>query len=67
MATKKQIQEDIKKECGNLVSFGAAAKYLGLSPHTARDYLADVPCYPIGNKRCFLAIDLANKIAGSEQ
>ncbi len=67
MATKKQIVEDIRQQCGNLVPFGKAAKYLGMSPHTAREFLEDVPCYCIGRKRCFFAIDLANKLVSCEQ
>lgn len=67
MATKKQIVEDIRQQCGNLIPFGKAAKYLGMSPHTARAFLEDVPCYNTGQKRCFFAIDLANKLAACEQ
>ncbi len=67
MATKKQIAEDIRQQCGNLVSFGKVAKYLGMSPHTAREFLEDVPCYCIGRKRCFFAIDLASKLICCEQ
>lgn len=66
MATKKQIVQDIREQVGNFVSFGAVARYLGMSPHAARDFLADVPSYDVGKKRCFFAIDLANKLSGCE-
>lgn len=66
MATRKQICEDIRQQCGNLISFGNIARYLGMSPHTARDFLADVPSYATGGKRCFLAIDVAKKLESCE-
>lgn len=67
VATKKQITEDLRQQCGNLISFGKLAKYLGMSPHTARDFLSDVPSYETGGKRCFFAIDVAAKLAGCER
>ena len=62
MATKKQIADDIRAQCGNLIPFGRLAKYLGLCPNKAREYLADVPAYDMGRKRCFFAIDVAKKL-----
>lgn len=62
MATKKQIADDLRAQCGNMISFGQLARYLGLCPHTARAYLADVPAYDMGRKRCYLAIDVAKKL-----
>lgn len=44
MATRRQIADDIEHSCGSrLVSFGKLAKYLGMCPHSAREFLADVP------------------------
>ena len=66
MATRKQIADDIRQQCGNFVSFGKIAAYLGMSPHTAREWLEDVPSYQTGKKRYFLAIDVARKIEQSQ-
>ena len=61
--TSKQIADDIREVCGcSLVSFGKLAKYLGMSPNTARHFLAPVPCYQIGRKRCFMVKDVAKYI-----
>ena len=67
MATKKQIAEDIRREVGNFASFGKLCKYLGLCPHAGRDFLADVPSYTLGNKKCYFAVDVANKIEMAER
>lgn len=64
MANKKQIADDLRTQCGNVISFNKLAKYLGMAPKTARKFLADVPSYEMGSKRCFLAVDVAAKIAG---
>ena len=66
MATKKQIADDLRTQCGSVISFNKMAAYLGMSPKTARKFLADVPSYDMGKKRCFLAIDMAAKIAGQQ-
>lgn len=61
MPDKKQIQSELQAASGGakVISFGRLAKYLGISPHTARKLLADVPSYEIGHKRCFFASDVA--------
>ena len=64
MANKKQIADDLRTQCGNVISFNKLAKYLNMAPKTARKFLADVPSYEMGNKRCFLAVEVAAKIAG---
>ena len=70
MATKKQTEEkkkladDLRAQCGNVISFNKLAEYLGMAPKTARKFLEDVPSYQLGNKRCFLAVDVAAKIEG---
>ena len=66
MATKKEIVNDIRGQCGNLITTKAVGKYLGLCPKTAREFMAGVPCYEVGRKKCYLAIDLANRICSSE-
>lgn len=64
MASKKQIADDLRAQCGNVISFNKLAEYLNMAPKTARKFLADVPSYEMGNKRCFLAVDVAAKIEG---
>lgn len=66
MATKKEIVADIRSQCGNLITTKAAGKYLGLCPKATREYLEGVPRYEVGRKRCYMAIDLANRICSSE-
>lgn len=67
VATRRQIQEDLRQQCGNLISFGKLCKYLGMCAHAGRDFLADVPSYEIGNKKCYLAIDIAKKLEAAER
>ena len=64
MATKKEIAADLRAQCGNVISFNKLAEYLGMAPKTARKFLADVPSYQLGSKRCFLVADVAAKIEG---
>ena len=66
MATKKEIVEDIRKQYGNLISTKDAGKYLGLCPKTTRIFLAGVPHYDMGRKKCYLAIDIANRLISAE-
>ena len=35
-------------------------------PKTTREFMAGVPHYDMGRKRCYLAIDVANRLASSE-
>lgn len=64
MANRKQIADDLRSRCGNLISFNKLAEYLNMSPKTARKFLSDVPSYEVGNKKCYLAIDVAGKLDG---
>ena len=66
MATKKEIVNDIRSQCGNLITTKAVGKYLGLCPKSTREFMEGVPCYEVGRKRCYMAIDLANRICSSE-
>lgn len=66
MATKKEIVADIRAQCGNLITKKEVGKYLGLCPKTTREFLAGVPCYDMGRKRCYMAIDIANRIVSAE-
>ena len=66
MATKKQIADDLRQQCGNFISFGDLSRYLGMCPSKAREFLADVPAYVTGRKRCYFAIDVATKLAGMQ-
>lgn len=66
MATKKEIVADIRAQYGNLITTKNVAKYLGLCPRTARAFMDGVPHYDIGRKRCYMAIDVANRIVSSE-
>ena len=67
MADKKKILDDIRAQYGNLVTTKDAGKYLGLCPKTTREFLLGVPHYNMGRKRCYLAIDLANRLASCEE
>lgn len=66
MATKKEIVNDIRAQCGNLLTTKQVGKYLGLSPKTVREFMDGVPCYDMGRKRCYMAIDVANRIASAQ-
>ena len=66
MATKKEIVADIRANCGNLITTKDVGKYLGLCPKSTREFMAGVPHYDIGRKKCYMAIDLANRICGCE-
>ncbi len=63
--TRKEIEADIKKTVGNFPTFSQAADYLGMSPHTAREFLEDVPSYRTKDDargRRFFACDLARRL-----
>lgn len=62
MATKKEIVADIRQQMGNVLSSKQVGEYLNLCPRATRDYMRDVPCFGIGRKKCYFAIDLANRI-----
>ena len=66
MATKKEIVADIRAQCGNLITTKDVGKYLGLCPRATKTYMEGVPHYDIGRKRCYMAIDVANRIVSSE-
>ena len=66
MATKKEIVNDIRAQCGNLITTKQVGNYLGLCPKSTREFMEGVPCYEVGRKRCYMAIDLANRICSSE-
>lgn len=66
MATRKQIADDLRTQCGKIISFGVLSEYLGMCPKAARKFLADVPSYNMGNKRCFFPIDVARKLESCE-
>lgn len=66
MASKKEIVADIRQQYGNLITTKNVGKYLGLCPKTAREFMEGVPHYDIGRKRCYMAIDVANRIVSSE-
>ena len=66
MATKKEIVADIRSQCGNLISTKQVGKYLGLCPKSTREFMEGVPCYEVGRKRCYMAIDLANRLCSAE-
>lgn len=51
MATKKEIVNDIRAQCGNLITTKQVGKYLGLCPKSTREFMEGVPCYEVGRKR----------------
>lgn len=66
MATKKEIVNELRSQCGNLITTKDVGKYLGLSPKTTRQFLQGVPCYDMGHKKCYFAIDIANRLCQCE-
>ena len=66
MATRKEIVADIRQQYGNLLTTAEVGRYLGLCPKTTREYMQGVPCYDMGRKRCYLAIDVASRIAAGQ-
>ena len=67
MATKKELIAEIKKDCGNVMTITQVGKYLGLCPKATRDFLDGVPWFAIGRKRCYFAVDLANRLMAAEE
>ena len=67
MATKKQIVEDIRQQCGNLIPATKIGEYLGMCPRKTAAFLEDVPSFRTGRKKCYLAIDIANKLLSCEE
>ena len=65
--TKKELIADIRAEAGNVLTTKAVGKYLGLCPHATRDFLAGVPRFEIGRKKCVFAVDLANRILAGQE
>ena len=66
MATKKEIVNDIRSQCGNLITTKDVGKYLGLCPKSTKAFMEGVPHYDVGRKKCYMAIDVANRIVQSE-
>lgn len=64
--TKKEIAADIRQQVGNVLSTNQVGEYLGMSPKPLRAFLADVPCFELGRKKCYFAIDLAKRLAEAE-
>ncbi len=66
MATKKEIVNDIRSQCGNLITTKDVGRYLGLCPKSTKLFMEGVPHYDVGRKKCYMAIDVANRILQSE-
>lgn len=67
MATKKELIADMKAEFGNFLNCKQAGDYLGLCPRATRDFLAGVPCFSIGRKKCYFPVDIANRLLAAEE
>ena len=67
MATKKEIIADIKSTYGNFLTTTQVGEYLGLCPRSTRAFMAGVPRFQVGVKRCYLPVDIANRILQSEE
>lgn len=66
MATKKELIAEIKSECGNVMTIKQVGEFLGLCPKATRAFLDGVPWFAIGRKRCYFAVDLANRLIEAE-
>lgn len=64
--TKKEIAADIRQQVGNVLSTNQVGEYLGMSPKPLRAFLEGVPCFELGRKKCYFAIDLAQRLAEAE-
>ena len=64
--TKKELLADIRGQYGNVLTTKQVSAYLGLCPKSTREYMAGVPRFELGIKRCYFAVDLANRILQSE-
>ena len=61
---KRAITSDIKSSVDGaaLLNVTEVARYLGVCRDTARVFLRDVECFPVGKDKKYLALDIARKI-----
>lgn len=61
---KRNIVADIKASVDGaaLLNVTEVARYLGVCRDTARLFLRDVECLPVGKDKKYLAVDIARKI-----
>ena len=64
--TKKEIVADIRQQVGNVLSTKQVGEYLGMSPKPAKAFLEGVPCFELGRKKCYFAVDLAQRLVEAE-
>lgn len=62
MATRRQLTEDLRQQCGNLIPIGKLGQYLGMCPRKTAEFVAGLDCYVTGRKKCYLAIDVAKRL-----
>ena len=63
---KKEIAADIRQQVGNVLSTNQVGAYLGMSPKPLRQFLEGVPCFELGRKKCYFAVDLAQRLVEAE-
>jgi len=66
MATKKEIAAEIRAQYGNVLTTKQAGEFLGMSPKPAKEFLEGVPTFQLGLKKCYFAIDLAQRLVESQ-
>lgn len=64
--TKKEIAADIRQQVGNVLCTNQVGEYLGMSPKPLRVFLEGVPCFELGRKKCYFAVDLAQRLVEAE-
>ena len=64
--TKKEIAADIRQQVGNVLSTNQVGEYLGMSPKPLRAFLSSVPCFELGRKKCYFAVDLAQRLVEAQ-
>ena len=62
MATKREIEDDIKKDFGAVVSVGQLMKYTGMSRNWVRDMLAGLDKVGADSSKQYFYKDVAQKL-----
>lgn len=67
MATKKEIVADLKADYGHMLTAKQVGDFLGLCPKATKEFMAGVPCFAVGRKKCYLPIDVANRLLAAQE
>jgi hypothetical protein len=60
--TRANIQDIIKRSCGETASINAAARALQIDRHTLSGWLAEVEFLDCGRKKLYLTADIASAV-----